>query len=501
MSVLPVPVLPPSRSRPHLLRWRLAASLLSLAACGGGESSGPPKVSSVGVTALASQLEVGATLQLTAAPRDAKGNPLTGRAVTWSSSAAGVASVDNAGIVTGVSAGAATITATADGVSGTVGLTVVPVPVSAVFIDDRAPSVRQGGTAQLAAVAQDAIGRVLAGRPITWSSATPAIASVSQAGLVTGLAAGITYIRASSEGKTDSVPLRVRGLNAPTISAVAPATWTPGIAATITGANFGGDLASNEVFVNGARAVVTAASATSLSIVVPPITSLPCTPNGPVPVIVSVNGDSVASQATLTVSTPRTLALGQALLLTAQADLLCNEFPVTGGTYLVTAFNYGTTSTQAVSFQLLGAARTAPASLTLAPAQPLAYAAPALPAAGPLALAAPTRAERFAIGHAEALRENIAFLNARPGLRRAMAAKRARERAALARSGAPGVAPSLVAAENVPAVGDKFTKRMMRTFGQYNTFDEVRVRVVYVGPKLIIMEDSLSPLAGTMDSE
>jgi uncharacterized protein YjdB len=483
----------------RVLRWSSVASLVWIAACG-GDSSGPPKVSVVAVTALTNQLEVGATLQLTAAPRDAKGNPLAGRTVTWSSSAASVASVDNAGIVTGVSPGAATITATADGVGGAVGITVIPVPVSAIFIDNRAPSVRQGGTAQLTAVAQDAIGRPLTGRPITWSSATPVVASVSQAGLVTGLAAGTTYIRAASEGKVDSVPLRVRGLNAPTISGTAPATWTPNATATITGANFGSDLASNEVFVNGTRATVTAASATSLSIVVPPITSLPCTPNGPVPLIVSVNGDSVATQATLHLSTPRTLALGQTMLLTSQADLLCNEFPVTGGTYVVTAFNYATTSSQAASFQLLGAARAAPASLTLAPAQPLAYAAPTVPAAGPLAAAARTRDERLAVGHAEVLRQNIAYLDAHPGMRRAMAAKRARERTAMARS-APGVMPSVVDEANVPAVGDKFTKRMLRSLGQFAAFDEVRVRVVYVGPKLIIMEDSLSPLAGTMDAE
>ena len=420
-------------------RWRMVASLLWVVACG-GDSSGPPKVASVGVTALTNQIEVGATLQLTASALDGKGNPLPGRVITWTSSAASVASVDNAGIVTGVTPGSATITATSEGVSGTVGLTVVPVPVSAVFIDPRSPSVRQGGTAQLTAVAQDAIGRVLTGRTITWSSAQPAVATVSEAGLVTGLAAGTTFIRASSEGKTDSVPLRVRGLNAPTITATAPATWTPGAAVTITGTNFGADVASNEVFVNGARATVTAASATSLSVIVPSITSLPCTPNGPVPLIVSVNGDSVASQATLALSTPRSLAIGEAMLLTAQADLLCNEFPVTGGTYVVTAFNYGTSATQAASFQLLGAARTAPAALTLAPAQPLAYAAPAVPAAGPLAVvAARTREERLAIGHAEALRQNIAFLNAHPGLRRAMAARRARERAAAAQ-GAPGAA-------------------------------------------------------------
>ena len=469
-----------------------AAAALLLQACGGGggEPAGPPKVASVAVTALASQVEVGATVQFSASARDAKGNAMTGKAISWSSSAPAVASVDASGVVSGVAPGAATITATADGVSGTQPITVVPVPVSAVFIENRTPSVRQGNTAQLTAVAQDVAGRPLPGRTITWSTASPAIASVSATGLVTGLAAGFTYVRAASEGKVDSVPLRVRSLTSPTISGTSPATWTPGAPATVTGTNFGADLVSNEVFVNGVAAAVTAATPTQLTFTVPAATALPCSPTGPVPLIVAVNGDSVAASAALRMATQRTLALGESMLLTAPADLRCNEFAVTGGTYVVTAFNYAFTAGQAASFQLFGAA-VGGTGASLAPAVTYAM-PPSVPSVGPLAsLVSADREARLARGHAEALRTNLAFLEARPGLRRAIAASKARRGAAFART-AP--AP-------LPAVGDKFWKRMMRTFGTYSTFDSVRVRVVYVGPKLIIMEDSLAPLAGTMDSE
>ncbi|MFP5355624.1 MAG: Ig-like domain-containing protein, partial [Gemmatimonadota bacterium] len=489
------------------LGWSRSSRILAavvpavvLAACGGSESSGPPKVASIGVTALATQLEIGQTAQLTASPRDSKGNPLTGKTVTWTSSAAAVASVDNAGIVSGVTAGTATISAAADGVTGSIAITVVPIPVSGVYIDNRTPSVRQGGTAQLTAVAQDALGRVLADRTINWSSATPAIASVSQTGLVTGLSAGTTYIRALVEGKVDSVPMRVRSLNAPTITGVSPATWTPAGQATISGTNFAPDLASNDVFVNGTRATVTAASATSLSITLPPITALACAPTGPVPLVVSVNGDSATAQASIAMATPRQLAVGESMLLTSPSDLLCNEFSATGGTYVVTAFNYGTSAAAAASFQLFGAARATAASTLLAPAKVLAFPAPSAPAFGPLALAAPSRDERIAIGRAASLNAGIAYLNSHPNIRRAMAAKKARERAAYSRTAAPGAFASVTPVDP-PAVGDWFTKRMMRTFGTYTTFDTLRARVVYVGPKLIIMEDSLAPLAGTMDNE
>lgn len=487
--------------------WSLVGRVLAvavpavvLAACGGSESSGPPKVASVSVTSLTTQLEVGQTAQLTAIPRDGKGNSMTGKAVTWNSSNAGVASVDFSGIVTGVGAGTATISASADGVTGSVGVTVVPIPVSAVYIENRTPSVRQGGTAQLTAIAQDALGRTLGDRAITWSSAFPAVASVSQGGLVTGLSAGTTYVRALVEGKVDSVPVRVRSLSAPTITGIAPAIWTPSGQANITGTNFAPDLASNDVFVNGARATVTAATTTALSITLPSIAAIPCAPTGPVPLVVSVNGDSATAQAPISMATQRQLAVGESMLLTAPGDLLCNEFSVTGGTYVVTAFNYNNAATNTASFQLFGAALATATSSLLAPARVLAFPAPSSPAAGPLALQAPSRDERIAIGQAQALNASIAYLNNHPGMRRAMQAKRARERAAYARTAAAGVYAS-VAPAAPPNVGEVFTKRMMRTFGTYTTFDTLRARVVYVGPKLIIMEDSLAPLAGTMDNE
>lgn len=476
--------------------WPVAVGVL--AACGGGDGGGPAKVASVNVSSLASQVEVGATIQFTASPRDGKGNALTGRVVTWSSSATTIASVDNNGIVSGVSAGVATITATSEGATGTAAITVVPVPVAAVLIDNRAPSVRQGGTAQLSAIVQDAIGRVLTDRSVTWSSATPAIATVSQQGLVTGLSTGTTFVRASVEGKTDSVPMIVRSLNAPTISATGPATWIPLGAATISGTNFSSTISANEVLVNGVRATITAASSTSLSIVVPSATALPCTPTGPVPISVSVSGDVVSGTANMAMATQRQLAIGQSMLLTSQADVMCNEFSVTGGTYVVTAFNSADSARFASSFQLVGAALASPASASLAPSVVLSYSAPAVASVGPIAVPAPTRERRLAIGHAAALEASNDFLRRHTNLRSAMRARKARERAAFARTAGANAA---VAQAAIPNVGDKFWRRMMKTFGDYTSYDSVRTRVVYVGPKLIIMEDSLSPLAGTMDNE
>jgi Big-like domain-containing protein len=91
----------------------------------------PPVVASVSVAPGAASLNPGQTVQLTATARDAGGNVLSGVAVTWASAAAGVASVSSTGLVTGVAAGSAPITATSGGKSGTATVTVQPASASA----------------------------------------------------------------------------------------------------------------------------------------------------------------------------------------------------------------------------------------------------------------------------------------------------------------------------------------------------------------------------------
>jgi hypothetical protein len=97
--------------------------LLALSAC--GDSTGPVPVASVQVTgAGTAPLTIGQTVQLTAVARDANGNDLTGRTVTWSSSAPAVASVSPTGLVTAVATGGATISATIEGRTGSAAVTV-----------------------------------------------------------------------------------------------------------------------------------------------------------------------------------------------------------------------------------------------------------------------------------------------------------------------------------------------------------------------------------------
>ena len=171
-------------------------------------------------------ISVGGTVQLTATLTDALGNVLTGRSITWSSNASGVASVSASGLVSGVSAGNATITATSEGINGTAAIIVAPtlVPVASVTVSPNPASVLAGATVQLTATTKDSGGNVLTGRAITWSSSAPGVATVSATGLVTGVAAGSATITASSEGKNGTSAVTV---TVPAPAPVATVTVTP----------------------------------------------------------------------------------------------------------------------------------------------------------------------------------------------------------------------------------------------------------------------------------
>ena len=103
----------------------------------------PDSVATVTVSPSAASLIVGGTQQFTATTKDANGNVLTDRIVTWSTSDTAVATVDTSGLVTATGAGTATITATSEGKSGSASVSVSansppPTPVS--FVQAKAKS-------------------------------------------------------------------------------------------------------------------------------------------------------------------------------------------------------------------------------------------------------------------------------------------------------------------------------------------------------------------------
>lgn len=129
------------------------------------------------------------TLTATVEPENA-----TVKTVTWSSDNPSVATVTN-GVVTPVGVGECTITATAGAKTATCVVTVNPKAVTGITLDKSTLEISVNGSAVLTATVEpeDATNKT-----VIWHSAGESIATVTN-GIVTGVAAGVTTITATTE--------------------------------------------------------------------------------------------------------------------------------------------------------------------------------------------------------------------------------------------------------------------------------------------------------------
>jgi uncharacterized protein YjdB/alpha-tubulin suppressor-like RCC1 family protein len=218
------------------MRATVGFGLFLLASCGGdssGPSDGPPAVSLVLVSPGTAALLVGATEQLTVTITDVYAKPLTGRPVVWRSSDNAKATVSSSGLVTAVSPGPVSITATSEGKTGAASLTVNPLPVATVAVLPAAATLGLGTSSQLSATPKDSTGQPLTGRTVTWSSDNTAAVTVSPAGLLSAVGLGTAIITATSEGKSGTSSITVNPIPVASVT-VSPSGATVAVAATTT---------------------------------------------------------------------------------------------------------------------------------------------------------------------------------------------------------------------------------------------------------------------------
>ena len=152
---------------------------------------------------------LGATVQLSAEVLDEQGNALEGAAVAWSNADPSVVTVDTAGLVTAVSNGMATVTATSGSASGSAAVTVLQVASAVAVTPATVELTALGATAHLSAEVLDENGHELEGAAVAWSNADPSVATVDGAGLVTAVANGMTTVTATSDSASGSAAVTV----------------------------------------------------------------------------------------------------------------------------------------------------------------------------------------------------------------------------------------------------------------------------------------------------
>jgi uncharacterized protein YjdB len=287
------------------------------------------EVSVVEISGAPASMQAGAVIQLTVVLKDDRGNRLSGRTVSFQTSAASIATVTNSGLVTAAGPGSVTITASSEGRSNSVTITVTPVPIATIVITPAGPSLQINGTVQLAATARDAGGNALTGRTFTWTSLDVNIATVTATGLVTARAAGSVVIRATAEGVTGSVTVTVTAPVATVTVSPTPANidLTATLQLTATARDASGTILTGRVFTwTSANVAIATVSATGL-----------VTARGVGTVTISAQAEGKSGDAVITVTASRVaMAYAYANQSAAAAPYTPPGANLAGGTLQVT---------------------------------------------------------------------------------------------------------------------------------------------------------------------
>ncbi|MGI6710727.1 MAG: Ig-like domain-containing protein [Bacilli bacterium] len=165
------------------------------------------------ISASSASIAAGTTKTLTATVTNT-----TNTAVTWTSSNTSVATVNSSGVVSGVAAGSAVITATSvanNSVSATCAITVTAQLMPELTVSPTSGSIYVGEPLQITATVTN-----VSNTAVTWTSSNTGIATVSSTGVVTGKAAGSATITVTSVANTSvkkTVAITVKAVPSGTI--------------------------------------------------------------------------------------------------------------------------------------------------------------------------------------------------------------------------------------------------------------------------------------------
>ena len=215
--------------------YALAMGTATVSACAGsvcGSTTlavGSPALVSIAVTPANGTVPAGFSIQLDAMGTYSDGSTqdLTS-SVTWTSSAPNVASINSAGLASGLIVGSTTITAASGTVQGTTTLTVGSAILVSIAVTPANASIAAGTTQQFTATGtySDSSTQNLTSIA-TWSSSAAGVATISAGGLATGVSAGSSSITATVGSITASTTLTV---TAPTLVSIAVTPANPSIA-------------------------------------------------------------------------------------------------------------------------------------------------------------------------------------------------------------------------------------------------------------------------------
>lgn len=190
-------------------RTAMVAVLFATAACSDNASTAP--ITTAGTLTIASPASTVYEADIhtfTATFRNADGVVVPDAPVTWSVSDTLRAELAANGLITALKAGNVRVTAKSGATTATFDLAIVRPGIQSIAVF--APTTMGPGDVAPIGVRTDGPGgRVLLGRTIQLSSDNPNVAAIDASGRVRAIAAGTANIRASSEGVTGTVQVRI----------------------------------------------------------------------------------------------------------------------------------------------------------------------------------------------------------------------------------------------------------------------------------------------------
>ena len=213
-----------------------------------------PTLASIQLSPQNSAIPQGATQQFTATGvyTDGSTQDLTATA-TWSSSATVVAAINSSGLAAGLFQGTATIQVNFGSLSASTTLSVAAPALVSITVTPTAATLALGSSQQYQAMGTYSDGSTQnVTTLLSWSSGTPAVATVTNTGLVTGLGRGTATLTGGFESISASVTLTVGPPNLVSITVV------PNAASLSVGATQ--QLSATSIYTDGSTQNVTASS-------------------------------------------------------------------------------------------------------------------------------------------------------------------------------------------------------------------------------------------------
>ena len=207
---------------PRVVAATLLATLPFLTAC---DNAPTPQLNETAITAptplavtmasSAATLTVNDTASMVPYSKFAQNAIIEGRPLTWTTSAASIVTVDSYGVATARSVGIAKVVATYKKRADTVSVIVVNQSVASLSLSASLTSIKVGQTATLTVVARNGSGAVIPQPPVSYSSSATAVATVSQAGVVTAASVGSATITAQSGSVSAQLSMTVTAATQP----------------------------------------------------------------------------------------------------------------------------------------------------------------------------------------------------------------------------------------------------------------------------------------------